>query len=65
MELRICSTMGETAKSIAEIAKDCHADLVVAGGSRRGVLGRLLFGDVAQRMPRLVACPVLLIPPHN
>jgi nucleotide-binding universal stress UspA family protein len=65
VEIQMQSTIGKAAKSIAEMARDCHADLIVAGASRHGPLADLVFGTTGQRMYRLVPCPVLVIPTKN
>jgi len=64
-EIHMQSTVGKTAKSIAEMARECHADLIVAGASRHGPLADFVFGTAGQRMIRLAPCPVLVIPSHN
>lgn len=63
-EIHMQSTVGKAAKSIAEMARECHADLIVAGASRHGPLADFVFGT-AQRMIRLAPCPVLVVPAHN
>jgi nucleotide-binding universal stress UspA family protein len=62
VEVHMQSTMGKAAKSIARMAQDCHADLIVAGASRHGPMADLVFGTTGQRMYRLAPCPVLVIP---
>jgi nucleotide-binding universal stress UspA family protein len=64
-EVKILSTRGRAADSIAEVARDCNADLIVAPGSRHGHLANVLFGDVGQRMIRIAPCPVLVVPSDN
>ena len=64
-EIQMQSTVGKAAKSIAEMARECHADLIVAGASHHGPIGDFVFGTAGQRMIRLAPCPVLVIPPHN
>jgi universal stress protein A len=65
VEIQMQSTIGSAAKSIAEMARECHADLIVAGASKHGPLADLVFGTAGQRMYRLAPCPVLVIPPKN
>ena len=65
VEVHMHSTIGKAAKSIAEMARECHADLIVAGASRHGPLADLVFGTAGQRMYRLAPCPVLVIPTKN
>jgi nucleotide-binding universal stress UspA family protein len=64
-EFKILSTRGRAAESIADVARDYKADLIVTGGNRHGHLANALFGNVGQRMIRVAPCPVLVIPSHN
>jgi nucleotide-binding universal stress UspA family protein len=65
VEIHMESTIGKAAKSIAEMARECHADLIVAGASKHGPLADLVFGTAGQRMYRLAPCPVLVVPAQN
>jgi nucleotide-binding universal stress UspA family protein len=64
-EVHMQSSTGTAARSIAAIARACHADLIVAGASRHGPIADLVFGTAGQRMIRLAPCPVLVVPPKN
>ena len=64
-EVHMQATIGTAAKSIAEMACECHADLIVAGASHHGPIADLVFGTAGQRMIRLAPCPVLVVPRHN
>jgi nucleotide-binding universal stress UspA family protein len=64
-ELKMLTTRRRADLSIAEIAKECRADLIVTGASHHGRLADLLFGSVGQRMSRLAPCPVLVVPSPN
>jgi nucleotide-binding universal stress UspA family protein len=64
-EIQMQSTVGTAAKSIAAMARECHADLIVAGASRHGPIADLVFGTAGQRMIRLAPCPVLVVPSDN
>jgi nucleotide-binding universal stress UspA family protein len=64
-EFHMQSTTGTAARSIAEMARECHADLIVAGASRHGPIADLVFGTAGQRMIRLAPCPVLVVPAQN
>jgi nucleotide-binding universal stress UspA family protein len=64
-ELHMQTTIGTAAKSIAGMARECHADLIVAGASRHGPIADLVFGTTGQRMIRLAPCPVLVVPPSQ
>lgn len=56
---------GGPAKVIAEVAKEASADLIVAGTRGHGALAGLVGGSVAQRLPHVAHCPVLIIPSHK
>jgi nucleotide-binding universal stress UspA family protein len=64
-EFHMQSTTGTAARSIAQMARECHADLIVAGASRHGPIADLVFGTAGQRMIRLAPCPVLVVPAQN
>ena len=63
-ELKLTSTSGHVAASIAKIAADCYADLVVLGRSQRR-WPPFLFRSVDQRVARRARCPVLVVPPRD
>ncbi|HEV8474016.1 MAG TPA: universal stress protein [Methylomirabilota bacterium] len=52
---------GAAAPTIAEVAAEEGADLVVVGTQGRGVLDRLVVGSVAERVVRTAPCPVLVV----
>ncbi|MHB8489080.1 MAG: universal stress protein [Candidatus Dormibacteria bacterium] len=64
VEVHMQSTIGKAAESIAEMVRECHADLIVAGATKHGPLADLVFGTAGQRMYRLAPCPVL-VPAQN
>jgi nucleotide-binding universal stress UspA family protein len=49
------------ADTIADLARDWKADLLVVGTHGRRGVSRLLIGSVAERIVRLAPCPLLLI----
>jgi len=49
------------ADTIAELARDWKADLLVVGTHGRRGVSRLLIGSVAERVVRLAPCPLLLV----
>jgi nucleotide-binding universal stress UspA family protein len=51
------------AESIAQLAADLEADLVVVGTHGRRGIERLLLGSVAEAVVRLSPCPVLIVRP--
>ena len=52
---------GAPASTIAEVAAEERADLVVVGTHGRTGLDRLVVGSVAERVVRLAPCPVLVV----
>jgi nucleotide-binding universal stress UspA family protein len=55
--------VGHAAHSIAEVAKDSDADLIVVGTRGHTPVAGLLLGSVAQRLLHVAHCPVLAVPP--
>jgi nucleotide-binding universal stress UspA family protein len=56
-------TIGEgPAHTIAETAKDLHADLIVVGTRGHTTLGGLLLGSVTNRLLHIAPCPVFAVP---
>jgi nucleotide-binding universal stress UspA family protein len=54
---------GDPAKAITRMAGDAPPDLLIMGTHGRGGFQRLLLGSVTEKVLRLVACPVLTVPP--
>ncbi|KPK61791.1 MAG: hypothetical protein AMS21_08960 [Gemmatimonas sp. SG8_38_2] len=50
---------GTPAPTIAELAAQISADIIVLGAHRRPEIERILFGSTAEREMRLAPCPVL------
>lgn len=50
------------ARALHEEAKDEAADLIVIGSCHRGVLGRVLVGDVSRAVLHGAMCPVVVAP---
>jgi len=59
--VRTC-TAGHAARTIAEIAKEVGADVIVVGTHGYGRVAGLLIGSVAQGLLHAGACPVLAVP---
>jgi nucleotide-binding universal stress UspA family protein len=53
--------VGDPVESIAEVARDWPADLVVIGSHGRDSLDRVLLGSVAEGVARHAPCPVLIV----
>ena len=53
----------EAGQQILEYAKDLDIDLVIVGRQGAGKVGKILFGNVTERVVRKADCPVLVIPP--
>lgn len=56
---------GSPAESLAQLAADLDADLVVVGSHGHRGLSRLLLGSVAERTSRLARCPVWIVRPKD
>jgi nucleotide-binding universal stress UspA family protein len=54
---------GDPAKVITRMAGDAAPDLLIMGTHGRGGFQRLLLGSVTEKVLRLVACPLLTVPP--
>ncbi len=53
-------------QEIAVVARDLAVDLVALGGYGRGARGsieKVFFGSTAEKVVRLLPCPVLCVPP--
>ncbi|MCB0875071.1 MAG: universal stress protein [Solirubrobacterales bacterium] len=54
--------LGGPARSIADLAADEGADLIVVGTRGHSALGGVLLGSVTQKLLHLASCPVLCVP---
>lgn len=54
--------VGAAAAEIVKYANEQQADLIVVGSHGRGFVDRLLLGNVAERVVRQAACPVMVVP---
>jgi nucleotide-binding universal stress UspA family protein len=53
---------GDPSTELARVATDVDADLILVGVTRRGAIGRRIFGSTAARLIRGAGLPVLAIP---
>ena len=63
VKLVVAMRIGEAGQKILEYAQERDADLVVVGRQGAGAVGKILFGNVTERVVRKAPCPVLVIPP--
>jgi nucleotide-binding universal stress UspA family protein len=54
---------GSPAHTIAEVAAETEADLIMVGTRGHGTLVGLLLGSVTHRLLEVAPCPVLAVPP--
>ena len=52
---------GRAAETVADVARDLGADLIVVGSRGLGPVGRLVMGSVAEGVILLAGCPVLVV----
>lgn len=57
--------MGQPAQTIAELAKERDADLIVLGTHEPGLLGRLFGQSVTETVAHKVHCDVLIVHPGD
>lgn len=57
--------MGDPAQTIAEVAKERGADLIVLGTHEPGLLGRLFGQSVTESVAHRVHCDVLIVHPGD
>jgi nucleotide-binding universal stress UspA family protein len=57
------SNAGDVARHIADMARDCGADVIVVGTRGHSALAGVALGSVTQRLLHLARCPVLAVPP--
>lgn len=62
VRLVIAMRIGEAGQKILEYAREADVDLVIVGRQGAGSVGKLLFGNVSERVVRKAPCPVLVIP---
>jgi nucleotide-binding universal stress UspA family protein len=58
--------LGGPARSIADVAKETGADLIVVGTRGHSALAGVFLGSVTLKLLHLAGCPVLCVPkPHG
>jgi len=65
LEAESMVAVGAPFQEIAVIARDLDVDLVVLGGygrARQGPIEQVFFGSTAEKVVRLLPCPVLCVP---
>lgn len=63
VRLIIAMRIGEAGHEMVEYAQAMDIDLVIIGRQGVGKMGKIFFGNVAERVVRKSPCPVLVIPP--
>jgi nucleotide-binding universal stress UspA family protein len=61
LEAEYVPAIGDPAQTIAELAEERNADLVVVGTRAPGVMARLLHQSVSESVAHKVACDVLIV----
>jgi nucleotide-binding universal stress UspA family protein len=54
--------LGGPARSIADLATETDADLIVVGTRGRSAVAGVLLGSVTQKLLQIAPCPVLCVP---
>jgi len=60
LQVRIC--IGRDTFKILEVAQEEKVDLIVIGRHGHSGMGKVLFGNVTERIARKADCPVLIVP---
>lgn len=63
-ELILATARTDDGESLAQLARDQNADLVVLGSSHRGPVGRVFPGGTVEHLLREAPCAVAVAPPH-
>lgn len=53
---------GQPAHVIADVAKECNADLLLTGTRGHGPIAGLVLGSVTMRLLHVAPCPVVVVP---
>jgi nucleotide-binding universal stress UspA family protein len=55
------SVTGEAGPALCDLAAELHADLIVVGSERKGILRRVLVGSASRYVLDHAPCPVLVV----
>lgn len=62
MDVQVEIRIGKDYIRILEYAEEMDADLIIIGRHGRTAFGKVLFGNVTEKVARKAGCPVLIIP---
>ncbi len=62
VEFKVEMRVGKDYLKILECAREKEVDLIIIGRQGRGAFGKVLFGNVTEKVARKAECPVLVIP---
>ena len=62
VQIEVVIRVGEDSDSILEFAEENAVDLIVMGRRGRSSLGKVLFGNVTEKICRKAPCAVLIVP---
>lgn len=65
VEVKTVLSSGIAAERIVEAAAEHGADQIIIGSHSRKGLARVLLGSVAERVARVSACPVTIVPSEH
>ncbi len=60
--IEVAIRVGKDSEAILEFAEEKNADLIVMGRHGRSSLGKVLFGNVTEKISRKAQCAVLIVP---
>lgn len=64
--LKVVKHVGpQPAQTIADLAREADADLIVVGTKGHSTIPGLILGSVTQRLLHVAPCPLLVVPPAD
>jgi len=60
--IEVAFRIGKESEAILQFAEEIQADLIVIGRQGRSSFGKVLFGNVTERISRKATCAVLIVP---